>query len=112
MDELKIFVKWTDFLKWLLPVTDNFPRKARFTFTTRLDNMALDILEDIIECRYVPAIREKRAVSINIRMEKLRILLRICTEFRYLTPRQLEYGVVRINEVGKMAHGWVESGRK
>jgi len=112
MAELEIFVKWTDFLKWLLTVTDNFPRKARFTFTTRIDNIALDFLEDIIECRYVPSVRKERSLSMNIRLEKLRILLRICTELRYLAPRQLEYGVVHINEVGKMVHGWLESGPK
>ena len=112
MAELEIFVKWTDFLKWLLTVTDSFPRKARFTFTTRIDNLALDILEDIIECRYVPSVRKTHLLSVNIRLEKLRILLRICTELRYLSPHQLEYGVVHINEVGKILHGWLESGVK
>lgn len=109
MAELEIFAKWTDFLKWLLTVTDSFPRKARFTFTTRIDNTALDLLEDIIECRYLPSVRKNRLISMNIRLEKMRILLRICTELRYLSPRQLEYGVVHINEVGKMVHGWLES---
>ena len=51
-DELQLFIKWTEFLKWLLNTTEKFPKKVRFTFTTRIDNLALDILEDIIEFRY------------------------------------------------------------
>lgn len=51
-EEFQIFIKWSEFLKWLLNTTEKFPKKVRFTFTTRIDNLALDILEDIIEFRY------------------------------------------------------------
>ncbi|MBI3019455.1 MAG: hypothetical protein HYY61_06155 [Deltaproteobacteria bacterium] len=30
--DLPIFVKWIDFLKWLLKTTEKFPKKVRFTF--------------------------------------------------------------------------------
>ena len=58
-EELQIFVKWVDFLKWLLNTTDKFPKKIRFSFTPRIDNLALDILENIIELRYDPAEKKK-----------------------------------------------------
>jgi len=109
-EELQLFVKWTEFLKWLLNTTDNFPKKARFTFTTRIDNLALDILEDIIECRYDRDVRQAGFKKINIKFEKLRILLRICHDMRYLSTRQLEYASVAINEVGKMTGAWLKGG--
>lgn len=107
MVELKVFVQWTEFLKWLLPVTDNFPRKARFTFTTRIDNLALDILGDIIECRYLPGVRKSRSQKMNVKLEKLRVLLRLSCELRYLSPDQLEHAVVRINGSGRMLRNWL-----
>ena len=55
--ELPIFVKWVEFLKWFLPTLENFPKKARFTITSRIENIALDIVERLIEAKYS---REKK----------------------------------------------------
>ncbi|MEI7972935.1 MAG: reverse transcriptase domain-containing protein [Bdellovibrio sp.] len=51
-EDLPIFVKWMDFVKWLLVTTDGFPKKARFTFSERMVAIALLIIEDLIEARY------------------------------------------------------------
>ena len=108
--ELQSFVKWSEFLKWLLGTTGSFPKKVRFTFTTRIDNLGLDILEDIIECRYHRSARSRLLEGINIKLDKLRILLRFCHEFMYLSSRQFEHAMLSINEVGKMAAGWRKAG--
>ena len=107
-EELRIFVKWSEFLSWLLNTTERFPRKARFNFTTRLDNLALDVLEDIIVCRYDTAYRYATLKQLNIRLEKLRILMRICHERMYLSPKQFEYSITKLNEVGNMVGGWLK----
>ncbi len=111
-EELQVFVKWVEFLKWLLNTTDKFPKKVRFTFTTRIDNLTLDILEDIIECRYDRDVRSDGLKKVNIQLEKLRVLLRICHEERFLSTRQYEYSAVHINEVGKMIGGWLGDERE
>ena len=107
-EELQIFVKWVDFLKWLLNTTEKFPKKIRFTFTTRIDNLALDLLENIIECRYDRGYRKDGLKKLNIKFEKLRVLMRICHESNYISTRRYEYAVVNINEVGKMTGGWLK----
>ena len=111
-EELKLFVKWEDFIKWLLGTTDKFPKKIRFSITSRIDNLALDILENIIELRYD---REKKKTGfkrVNIRFEKLRILLRICHDLQYLSNSQYEHAARCINEVGKMTAGWLQVGQE
>jgi hypothetical protein len=107
-EELQLFIKWSEFLKWLLNTTEKFPKKVRFTFTTRIDNLALDILEDIIEFRYDKRARQSGFMKINIKFEKLRILLRLCHELQYLSNKQFEYAVTHINEVGKMTGAWLK----
>jgi hypothetical protein len=106
--EFQIFAKWEQFLKWLLNTTDKFPKKIRFTLTTRIDNLALDILERIIMCRYDPSVRQRGLKRINIDIETLRILLRVCNELKYLPHRQYQYAVLQVNEVGKMLWGWLK----
>jgi hypothetical protein len=41
--ERVIFTRTFDFLGWLLPVTHNFPRAHRHTFTRRLLDAAFDL---------------------------------------------------------------------
>ena len=66
-DDLPIFVAW------LLPTTARLPKSIRFTFSQRIDNLALDVVEDLIEARYT---RHKQTIlkRANLRLEKLRVL--------------------------------------
>jgi len=105
--ELPIFTKWMEFLKWLLPTTDHMPKKVRFTLSNRINNLALDLVEDLVEARYsknkVSALR-----SANFRLEKLRVLLRVCFESNLLAQKSYKHAVYSINEVGKMLGGWLK----
>jgi hypothetical protein len=51
-EDLSIFVRWESLLDWLLNATEKFPKRVRHTFSNRMDNMALDITERIIEAAY------------------------------------------------------------
>ncbi|MGE3538493.1 MAG: diversity-generating retroelement protein Avd [Candidatus Tectimicrobiota bacterium] len=104
-EELPIFTRWMDFLAWLLPVTEKFPHKARFTFANRIDNLALDLVEDLVEARYA---RAKHAIltRANLRLEKLRILLRLSHDLCYLSHTSYEHAIRSIHEVGLMLGGW------
>ena len=67
--------------------------------------MALDLVEDLVEARYT---RDKRAIlkRANLRLEKLRVLLRLCHELSHLSHSRYEYAMRAINDVGSMLGGW------
>lgn len=106
-DELPVFTKWLEFLNWLLPTTEKFPKKVRFTLSQRIDNLALDVVEDLVEARYT---REKMPPlrRANLRLEKLRVLLRLCYQQRHLPSRQYEHAMRILYEVGRMLGGWMK----
>jgi len=91
----------------MLDHTEKFPKKARFTFVTRIDNMMLDTLEDIIEARYTKN-RGTILKRINIRIEKLRQILRISYDRHYLALNSYEFAMRKLNEAGKMTGGWIK----
>jgi hypothetical protein len=109
-EDLPIFIKWMDFVKWLLVTTDNFPKKARFTFTERIVSFSLSVIEDLIEARYsgnkYPVLKR-----INVNLEKIRVMTRICFELRFLPKKSYEHASYRINEVGRMLGGWLKQQR-
>jgi len=106
--ELPLFVHWEKTLKDILSRTGKFPKRVRFTFSSRIDGLALDILEKIVEARYT---RDKSAVlaQANLHLEKLRVLLRISHEERYLDHKGFEHAARNIDEAGRMIGGWLRS---
>jgi four helix bundle protein len=106
-EELPVFVKWMDFLKWLLHTTEKFPKSVRFTFTSRITNLALDMVEDLTEARYTKH-KLKHLRDANLRLEKLRMLIRISYEEKYIPHQGYKHAMYSINEVGKMIGGWIK----
>ena len=103
---MPIFVAWPDFLQWLLPTTAKLPKHIRFTFVDRMDNLALDVVEDLVEARYSPQKRPILARA-NLRLEKLRVLLRLCHALGYFPHARCEHAMRSVNEVGAMLGGWL-----
>ena len=79
----------------------------RFTFANRIDTLALDVVEDLVEARYSRNKTEilKRA---NLRLEKIRVLLRLCHEEQFLSHDAFEFAIRGVDETGRMLGGWVK----
>ena len=106
-EDLPVFVRWTAFVEWLLPITAKFPKRVRFTLSDRIDNLALDVVEDLVEARY--SRRKKELLKhINLKLERLRVLLRLCHTLHYLPHRSYEFAVRSLDDVGKMLGGWIK----
>ncbi len=105
-EELPIFVKWLEFLKWLLPILEKFPKKSRFTITNRIENTALNVVELLIEAKYS---RDKRPMlkKVNLCFEKMRILLRVSHEMKLIPTKSYHFASKSINETGMMLGGWI-----
>ncbi len=104
-NEIPLFEHWYEFVKWLLDKTEKFPRKARFTFSNRIDNLALDIMEWIVDARYSKK-KKDTLRRIDLGMARLRIHFRLCHDKHYLDNRGYEFASKQINEAGKMVGGW------
>lgn len=106
-NDLPIFVLWMEFLEWLLPVTAKFPRTVRLTLALRIETLALDVAEELVEARYTSDKREVLG-RINTALEKLRVLFRLSHKLKYLSHNAYEHATRTINEAGQMLGGWVK----
>jgi len=103
-----IVSKTYDLILWVLPKLAKFPRDQRFLLGDRIETTLLDCLELLIEATYS---KEKERVlrDVNLKLEKLRFLWRISRDMCYIPLRSYEFGARSINEIGKMAGGWIKS---
>lgn len=106
-EDYPVFVKWYKILDWILCRTEKYPRNVRYSLSGRINDIAFDILENIIE-----AIYSKQKVHIlkqtNLYIEKLRVLFRISSERKYISLKQYEFIALEINEFGRMVGGWIK----
>lgn len=95
---------------WLLDHTEKFPRRLRFTLTNRIDNLALDIFEAIVEARFT---RKKTTIleRLSLGLEKLRLLLRLAKARGVLDRRSFEHACQEIDTAGRMVGGWLRQQR-
>ena len=106
-EDLPLLVHWERTLGDLLDRTQKFPKSVRFTFTTRIDNLALDVMERLVEARYAQAGRKKALLrEADSALTRLRVLLRLCRDRRYLDRGGFEHVVRNLDEAGRMLGGW------
>ena len=103
----ELFVHWEAFVRWLLPVTARFPRRVRFTLSNRIDDHALAVFEAIVEARY-GIDRDSALGRANLGLEKLRLLLRLAHDLRFVDTGAFTRACEQIDTAGRMAGGWLK----
>lgn len=106
--DLPVFVEWLSFMKGLSFTIDKMPKKTRFTISERIYNLGLEIAEDLVDARF----EKKRALilnSVNRKLEKIRVLLRISHESKFLSTKDFYRLIEQIGVVGRMIGGWLSS---
>jgi hypothetical protein len=97
---------------WTLDRTADFPKSQRFTFGQRLDNLSLDCLQQVVRAIYSPGKQRSGHLSeLNLKLEELRVLWRLVQQRGWVSQRQLLYVGGVLDELGRMAGGWMKSQR-
>jgi len=106
--ELLVLAKWEEFTGWLLEHTARWPKSARFGLVRRVDDHALDVTELLIVARWEPRERRRALREVNLRLERMRFLLRIARSKSIMPSSGFETAMRHVDEAGRMLHGWLE----
>ncbi|MFH1233669.1 MAG: diversity-generating retroelement protein Avd [Patescibacteria group bacterium] len=108
LNDLILFQKFYDFTLWIYPTINKFPKTQRFVLGQQISNTVLEILKKIIQAN-----AEKYKVpyqkQISIELDKLRILMRLSKDLKFLSVKQYEFSADKINEIGRLLGGWIKS---
>jgi hypothetical protein len=96
------------FLLWIIPAVEKFPRDRKFLLGDRIQNAGADVLEALIEATYK---RERRAHlnRANLGLHKLRFFFRLAVELQILDLRRYEFAARKIDEIGRLIGGWLKA---
>lgn len=96
------------FLLWLIPTVDKFPRSQKFTLGDRIQSSALDVQESLIAATYSEK-SSSHLYAANLHLEKLRMLMRLSHDLEFLDLRRYEFSARAIEEIGRMVGGWIKA---
>jgi len=74
--EVDAVTKLYDFLLWMIPKIEKFPRSKKFVLGDRIENLMLDILGLLIEADYSGK-KQQVLRDANLKFENLRYLIRL-----------------------------------
>ena len=100
--------KTYQFLLWLIPTVDKFPRSQKFLLGDRIQGLALDVLEHLIDATYSKNPTPHLA-STNLLLEKLRYLFRLAIDLHHLNLHRYEFAARAIDEIGRLVGGWIKA---
>lgn len=104
-DTIPLQNHWENFLDWLLLKTELFATKYRYTLTSKIINLALEIQESIIRARFTKD-RMEFLKKIHIDLEVLSSLFRRCYNIKLFSSAAFEYASTQTEEALKMVSGW------
>jgi four helix bundle protein len=99
-----------DIILWLYPCINKFPKSQRFVLGQRIENSALSILEKSLQAAQENGTERLNTLKkASIEMDKLRYLIRLSKDLRFIKIGQYGFASDNLNEAGKMLGGWVRS---
>ena len=98
--ELYVITKGRDLSSYIFTVTDKSPKKFRFTFVTRLQNLSLNVMENLYRANMVyislPAdvrkveLRKKNQREAYVSLKVLTNMALLAMEQKCILPKQYE----------------------
>jgi hypothetical protein len=106
--EMVIFVRVYDLLRWLLPKSEQFPKSYRNTVTQRLMDSVLDLQEALSEAQSQRSQQRLAALrKADACLARLRVYLRLVHQWQWLNHGQYQHVSEMEAEIGRLLGGWI-----
>lgn len=110
--EPPLFTKTIDFIAWLTPATQHFPRLHRQTITRRLLDAALNFQEAILEANTRRgAARLECLLMADAHLDKVRLYVRLAHRLAWLSQGQYDHASHMISAMGRLLGAWQKTTR-
>jgi hypothetical protein len=109
--EVDAITKLYDFILWIIPKLEKYPRSQKFLLADRIENLMLDILELLIDAAYSKK-KDEFLRTANLKLEKLRYLIRLSKDLKFLNINSYEFSSRSIDDIGNSIGGWIKYTRR
>lgn len=109
MQESPLYVRTYDFLLWLIPQVQKFPRSHRFGLGERIQRLSLDFQDSLIAAgKSSGNQRRKYLQSADLQLAQLRIWIRLVRDLEILSIRRYEHAARSLDDIGRLLGAWIK----
>ena len=109
--DLQIYKDTYELVDKLMIISENFPRKYKFTLGEKLTKVALELFEYIQLANMSIENRQRNMMGFTIKFELLKTILRLCFDRRLFSEKQAA-DICRLTTIiGRQATAWGRSGK-
>jgi len=97
-----------DLVLQLYPAVRSFPKSQQYMLGRRIEEVALEVLLGLVAANTA---RDKRPHLhvVDREVEKLRFLIRLASDLKFITVSRYGALAERIDEIGRMLGGWMKA---
>ena len=100
-----------DWALWIIPKVEKFPKSYRFSIGQSLVTASIELLMNLVDATY--QVRNAGSLGAAVReVNRIRYLVRLAKDLRVMDLRGHEFAAKAMDEVGRMAGGWLKSTRQ
>jgi hypothetical protein len=120
--ELTVITKAKDLCRYILTVTENSPKRFRFTMVSRMQNLALDVIEQAYRANEVYLSGPDRIAASARRLDLqhsaltgaklLGYMALLAREQGAILPKQYEQITKLVHDVQNLLGAWINSDRR
>lgn len=105
--ELTVIQKMTDYIDWVSPLINRFPKDRKYILGDRLLQKLYNVLELLIKAKYGNKVEKKECLhQANIDLEIIRVLQRFLIKQNIWNIKRHQFASKNINEIGKEIGNW------
>jgi hypothetical protein len=99
-----------DWTLWIIPKVEKFPKSYKFTIGQSLVTASIELLMNLVDATY--QVRNAGSLGGAVReVNRIRYLMRLAKDLRMINLDGHEFAAKALDEVGRMAGGWLKSTR-
>ena len=117
--ELMVITKSKDLIKYIFTISENAPKKFRFTLISKMQNTALDVMESLILANEIMLGKEHNNLERKnlqhkaiAQLKVLDAVAMVSLEQQCLLPKQYEMISRLISDCIKLTGAWINSDNK
>ena len=100
-----------DWALWIIPKVEKFPKSYRFSIGQSLVAASIELLMNLVDATYQA--RNAGSLGAAVReVNRIRYLVRLAKDLRVINLAGHEFAAQAMDEVGRMAGGWLKSTRQ
>ena len=99
-----------DWALWIIPKVEKFPKSYRFSLGQNLVAASIELLMNLVDATYQARNAGSLAAAVR-EVNRIRYLVRLAKDLRAINLPGHEFASKAMDEVGRMAGGWLKSTR-